>query len=822
MATKNYAAIQQADTFGKFVDRLIADNKPFGFDIESGYTGEDKVGVSLLPFHPEWVMVGFSFTNDLTWARYVPVNHDDADVNVDDKVATARHLWRLLQTGLGVAHNSDFELTGLSRWFRDVLWDDPEVGEQVRDSMGLYPLRSDTMLEVYLLALYDPIRIGKGLKPLTKHIFKHEMTNFWDLFSSDTTTKRKKYIRFNTRGLTTQVLEYACEDSLWCLALHLKHYDDVKDTFIFKVEMALTPVLVNMSINGLSLDWDLIERRISDVNRLALEYQEEILAEFSKRLGRTVDINLASVKQLSEILYNQLGLKIHEYTDAGAPSTGESALRGLAQQDPVVKKILQYREILKLNSSYLQKYWNELRYTDKVHAGHKQTGALTGRMSVEHLPYQQFPKPYKYKTKKGFEFSFNFRDIVVSPEHFRIVGYDFSQVELRVLAGMSNETTMLEAFASGVDIHKATASAMMGIPIEEVTKKQRGVGKTLNFAVVYGSGASNIASMLSTPSEPVTKQMAQGYLDTYFSTFSKLKAWMDARVVEGHEQGYVETHFKRKFKVWEYESPLPYIRSKGDRMCVNAPVQGGAADYMKIGMVRIQKKIRDAGLQNKILMVMTIHDALEFYVHESVDTQTVIDLVGPQASFPVEGFPEIRADWHEGKRFGSVAELRMDENNKIIGYGWEGYDNTEGEFDSLEDFYRYIDLRDEGYTPEDAYDVAKGIKGLADVSPRSTTVEAVSEATSTVDIDLDDTEEPQQVGWILTLNSMPSRKQWEDFKVYLKAKVGSQEMTLSTPQGVITLDTRVDLEEEDQPILSLLFSGATLAPKMEIRQEVSA
>lgn len=701
----------------------------------------------------------------------------------------------------------------MSRWFLEVLKDDPEVGEEVRAANGLFPVFSDTMLEVFLLALYDPIRVGKGLKPVVKHVFNHEMTTFWDLFSGDTPVKRKKYIRFNTRRLTPLVLEYACEDALWCLALHQKHYPDLKDSFIFKVEKNLLPVLVRMSQNGLALNWDLIKETIQEVKDLASEYEEEILKEFSTRLGRTVSINLGSTMQLSQILYEELGLPVTQRTETGAPSTGESALRPLAKRDPIIGKILQYREIQKLNSSYLVKFWNSLRYTKDliVHAGHNQAGALTGRMSVDHLPYQQFPKPYKYKTNKGKEFELNFRDIVVCPEDFRIVGYDFSQVELRVLAGMANETTMLEAFESGVDIHKATASAMMRIPIEEVTKKQRGVGKTLNFAVVYGSGAENIASMLTSPTDPVTKEDAQGYLDTYFATFSKLKAWMDARVVEGREQGFVNTHFGRKYTVWEYQSQMKHIRSKGDRMCVNAPVQGGAADYMKIGMIRIQKKLDELGLTNKILMVMTIHDALEFYVHKSVPTQTVLDIINPLATFKVEGFPDIRADWHEGLRFGSVAELRLDGNGQITGYGWEGYDNSEGEFETIENFYEYIALRDQGLKPDDAYAVAKNEKSLDQIEDE--------QPQSSVDIDLDAPEE-EFVGWTVTLRAMPTKKQWEKFKLFVGVKSGDHPLTIQTPQGVIQLDAPVHLEEEDAPLISLIFAGAALS-KTVVQKEIA-
>lgn len=826
MTDRNYGAIKTADKFEAFVTRLLKAGKPIGFDIESGYTGIDKDGTALLTFHPEWIMVGFSFTNSTEWARYVPVAHDSGD-NIDDLVRTARALWRMLWSGLGVAHNAHYELLGLSVWFRLMLWDDPEVGAEVRANYGAYPIRSDSMLEAFMVSDYELI----GLKPMTFQVFGHKMVEFMDLFPIEETDMgpatpkaKRKYVRFNTRELVPMVIDYACEDAVWCLALHEKHYPIVKDQLMFRTELALLPVIVEMEQEGMYLDWAEIEKRAADTLEFKDLMNEEILAELSERLGEIISINLGSVPQLSEILFNRLGLPIKERSEkTNAPSTGESALRAIAAKDPVINQILKWREVGKLHGTYLKKYYATLNYagTGRAHPNHKQTGAKTGRFAVDGVSYQQWPKPYHFELNSGRTFDLNYRDFMISPEGFRIVGYDFSQVELRVLAGMANETALLKAFAADVDIHKATASTMMGIPLEEVTKKQRSQGKTLNFAVVYGSGAQNIGELLG-----ISKEEAQALLNTYFATFSGLKSWMDTKVAEGRQQGFVHTMFGRKFKVWEYLDPRDWVRSKGDRMCVNAPVQGGAADYMKLGMVRVNRAIKKAGLQDKIRLVMTVHDALEFYVHDSITTQEVIDLVQPAISFPVKGLPDIRADWHEGYKWGSVVEIKLDKEKKISGYALEDVDE---EFFTIGAAYAHQaklkqalieDVVNEKVKLDSPKELTHGDYGtypgeyeeddtpMALVILPAETEEEPPWAHATPSAGDRIVAPPQVIR--VSLVDMPNEDQWNRFEALLNISHGADTVVVEMPEGELVMDGRYSLTKDQQPMLSLMMGGASM------------
>lgn len=799
MTEKDYGLVTDPQVFLEDVRRIIDSGKSFGFDIETGYDGPKTDDVSVQAFNPRFKVVGFSYSDDVNWARYVPLAHDDSD-NAP-LVPMVRLLWRLLQSGNGVAHNLMFELQGLARLFRDVLWDDTFYGEAVRSSRGYYPFKSDTMIEAFMTQRYQPLGAGRGvgvgLKGLVKHVFHHDQRELKTFFEDKKTMGTLKQLRFNILPLSKEVIDYACEDAAWCLALHEMHYPEVKDQFLFKVEMQLMPVLCDMEWAGLALDWDEYEARSVEIASFLDAYNEQIQQDLSERLGEPVNVNLGSSQQVAELLYDKLGLPEQYDPKTKRRSTSEVAMRELVRQNPFLKDILEWREVKKLLSSYINKYKDQLHYTERAHPNHKQTGAATGRMSVDGVSYQQWPKPYHYELKSGRTLDLNYRNFLISPKGFRIVGYDFSQVELRVLAGMANEKALLEAFNSGVDIHSATASTMMKIPLEEVTEKLRANGKTLNFAVVYGSGADNIGTMLG-----VTKAEAQQMLDDYFAAFSGLRGWMDDRVLEGQQNGVVYTQFGRKFKVWEYvdaaemhskamrmtnppADPLKFeeymeqrekfikmsriARSKGDRMCVNAPVQGGAADYMKIGMVRAHKAIKKAGLEDKVILVMTIHDALEFYVHESVSTQEVIDLISPQVTFPVEGFPAIRADWHEGVRWGEVVEIELDSDQKISGYVWK-----KKHYDSIEEAY------------------------FAQANPEKTKEKAP---------ELPKAEELS--GIVISLPDLPTQEEWQDFKEWLATKdAGKTRISLKFPLNEKTLNTTAMICNTDIESIKKLLSEA--------------
>jgi hypothetical protein len=428
---------------------------------------------------------------------------------------------------------------------------------------------------------------------------------------------------------------------------------------------------------------------------------EEIMKKISDELKEPISINLNSPKQVAEILYERLGVKRPKERGKETNSTAEKALQAISKGNSIVRDILTYRTVQKMIGSYLKKYITTLNYKEdgRAYPGHNATGAISGRFSVDGMSYQQLPKPYYYKLDDGTEFHLAFREIIQAPENHRIVGFDYSQIQLRMMAGFAQEKNMLSAFHRGVDIHTATASSMLGVPVDKVTGKQRSIGKTLNFGIVFQQGPDALAESLTSPEEEVTKEDANKKLQQYYEGFPSLRAWMTEQQQLASAKKYVTGLWGRRYYIWEMDSDLPGIQAKGLRTAINEPIQGAEALYAKQAMINADKAIREAGLEDKIQLVIMIHDALEFFVHDSIDTQTVIDLLGDAVSYPIEGhenFPEISSDWHEGPSLGSLVEIELDENKKISGYNmkmevsgsptvkWEG-----ATFDEVFDKFTY-------------------------------------------------------------------------------------------------------------------------------------
>ena len=834
MSDRNYGALRNTDDIARLFDRMIASGKPFGFDIEAGYVGPDASDIAKQQFHPTYIFVGVSFTISTDWARYVPVAHDDGN-NVDDPRRFAKLLWRLLTTGRGVAHNVSYELKGLSRWFREMLWNDPEVGQEVRDSLGLFPFLADTMLLVWLSAEYEPKVAGttrKDLKSITYEAFGLKMTNFKDLFpkeDSDMGPGRGRVaenkIRFNTRYSTSErVVAYACEDSVATLMLYEK-YAYLLEEFITGVEHQLVPVLIRMemgpvdpetgqALGNMFFDWAFVAKKEAEVLRFRDKFGEELVGKFGERVGNpALNLNLGSSMQMKKIIYDPaphgLGLPINDRfrsKTTNEPSTGDDAMKVIAKSDPLIRDLLTYRQIAKVSSGYLTKFLTDNAYTPSgyVFPNHNQAGALTGRMSVDHVSYQQWPKAYEFKMDDGTRFDMNFRDIFIAPDGWRIMGFDYSQVELRVLASVAQETAMIQAFSSGIDIHKATAAKMFKIPLDQVTKKDRGKGKTINFAIVYGQGADALGEGITAGGDPTTTEQAEELLEMYFAGFPKLRNWMDARIAEGSAQGFVRTPFGRKFTVWEYRDRRNFIRKKGDRMCVNAPIQGGAADYMKIALVRADKAIRKAGMQDKIRMTLNIHDALELLVHKSVSDQEVIDLLNGAVSFPVNIFPiEIRADWHVGIQWGHVVEIKL-KDGKIHHYEIEDHNEEFLTAEAAYECFAELDAKklhpDLPNTPVGAGE-APEVQNSADedLPPWAASAEFM------------ESQKPQPARTaVIRLTEMMSKVQYEDFEDWMSHRPGDIKVRLETPEGDITLDRTIDVTDADKGMVAFLLGAADM------------
>lgn len=806
VTTKNYDIVRSLDELKSFWDRMVAEGKPIGFDIETGYHGEDDDRGSLKM--ETNLLVGFSFTNSLNWARYVPMAHDFAE-NLTDHVGIAEILWNAFQSGLLVCHNAGFELRRMARFFRELLSDHPIYGQAVRDAEGYFPVLSDTQVEAYVAREYQEF----GLKELVLRKFGHQMTKFEELFES-LTEKKKKAFRFNVLDLNAKVVAYACEDALWCLGLHLETYPKVKDMLVYKIDMEIVYVICDMEDCGIRYDWFFMQEASNRAKDFTAKLNDEIQSELAEMLGMSgtkLNVNLGSPKQLSEILFDRLGLKVNVFTTStkGAAkedkkmSTGKQALEILAKDVPIAAKIGAYKNMKRLTTSFLDKYPKDYGNSPDgmIHASLNQSYVRTARFSSAN-PNQQnqpsvnlkdddgkTPLSYYYKLNSGDSYKLNFRDSVIAPDDFYILGFDLSQAEYRAAAGLANETALIEAFENDEDVHKKVAAMMFKIPMEEVTKALRSKAKTLGFGLLFGMTASALAKRLNCSIEEAEDLFAQ-----YFAAFPKLKRFTEKQVEFGYEHGYVVTKFGRVIPIWELQDSRRWIREGGERACYNYPVQGGATgDYVRIGMVRARKAIRKAGLKDKVKLFMNVHDALEFYVHRSLNPADVIRLLQPCVIFPVPGWPMMKADWHIGKRWGSVKEIELLENGDIkiedgpvVSPGTTYLPTLEdGESVQFSPVFDKTEQEEEPNTPEPT-------------TPGDTYLPTLQ------------TEEPQR-HLIVEIQHMPTGPQFDNFLRLVEKLKGSSTVELKTPDGSLELKVTTGIDPDNAKhvnVVSLALGGA--------------
>jgi DNA polymerase I len=833
LSRKNYGLVDSIESLRAFRDKLLSDGVPFGFDIETGYLGPPKDKASI---HVETaIVVGFSFSNGLDWARYAPLAHD-LGPNLDNLEA-ARILWPLLQSGLGVAHNAKFELRHLARFFRDLLSDDPEFGQAVRRARGYFPVRSDTQIESYIKAEFRSF----GLKPMTEALFGHKMIELWELFEGLAVSKRKQ-IRFNILELTPKVVDYACEDALWCLAIHAKYYPLVKDLLLYKTEMALVcdpcphtglvaGAVPSMEDYGVLYDWELMRSGARISHEFLARMGVEIQADLSEMVGEPVAINLGSPQQISSILYEKLGMKTSRYTRGSKDTTEKKmstdaiALEGLSKKYPVVKRILEWKELRKLCTTYLEKYEREYGFAadGKTHPEHLQCAVITGRFAVAGPPYQQSPKKYHYDLNEarvvhaahaeahgpqcscpefppppGTCFVFNFRNLIRAPAGCYLLGYDLSQAELRAVAGEAQEHALLSAFERGEDVHVKTASLMLGVPVDQITPAQRDVGKTLNFAIVYGMQPSGLADRLA-----ISKTEAEALFDAYFAAYPAIAVWAERQQALGKAQGFVTSRFGRRLPIWEFQSEDAWTYSKGERGCVNYPIQGAATgDFMKIAMVRALRAIRKAGLQDQVHLIMNMHDALEFVVDRSLQPQDVISVLEPAVVFSVQGWPPMRADWHVGIRWGSVKEITISPSGELV-VGGKSVAPAPVKAPQIDGEPSSDESGGDDLPPVDSAALKAAVVQLQPPLPPSPA--EPDEPPPVVEV----TGPARSV--IVELLEMPEEGPYRRFLELVGANPGPNTVTLRTPEGDLVLDwITTALTPGDSPVVSLLFGGASV------------
>jgi DNA polymerase I-like protein with 3'-5' exonuclease and polymerase domains len=691
-------------------DRLqaVADAKlPFGFDVETGYYGESREGAAL---HPEEnYVVSVQFTNSLAWGRMIPLAFDSGP-NVDNKPVAA-WMWALLHVTddqglpLGVPWGAPAELRWLSRWFLRLLWDHPLFGKQVREAHGYYPIRSDGLLESFA----EGKNKSHGLKAATFDNYGHKMRELINgsdsllgrLLGRVPTRQEGKTVRFGVFDPTDpEVIAYACEDAVWALRHHLDRWPKVvagPQAFIYKVEMATLPIVCSMSDNGVRYDWNLLRAKAAEVQEFSGRLLAEIVEDFGEITGEMLppDFNFNSSAQFADLLYNKCGMPVLHRTPGGKPSVdAKNALPGLAKDYPVVRKYMGWARLTTLHTNFLSIYEDKYSWAadGRAHPTLMQHGTIAGRFSCETPNYQQSPGKYHFELRDGTTFDFNFRDAIVAAEPgyrpwwdhvleeagctdlpeptelgWYVIGFDYSQIELRVMAAEAGETALLESFARGEDVHSRTAALMLQIAVEQVTEEARKRGKTRNFAAIYGQGIRALAEQLG-----ISEEEAQELDRQYQAAYPHMQPFRRRVIAKAKRDGYVITKFGRRVTLHDIRSDNPKVRAAEERTAGNAVIQGPATgEYVKISMIRAVKALQAAGLDDRVRMFMNVHDALEFEAREDVPPATVIAVLQPAVVYPVTGpgaaWPEMVAEWHLGRSWGSVKDIHTEDGQVVLG-----------------------------------------------------------------------------------------------------------------------------------------------------------
>jgi len=401
-----------------------------------------------------------------------------------------------------------------------------------------------------------------------------------------------------------EIKEYAAEDA--DVTLQLKEVfspilDKAETKKLFEeIEIPLIPVLAAMETEGIRLDVDFLKSMSVDMQKEINEFEQKIYETAGQKF------NLASPKQLGEILFDKLkiGGAKQKKTKTGQYATGEEVLSYLANEHPIVKDILEWRQMVKLQSTYIDALPNQVdKKTQRVHTDYMQTVAATGRLSSNNPNLQNIP----IRTERGRLIR---KAFVARDENYTLLSADYSQIELRIIAALSGEENMIKAFQHHEDIHKSTAAKVFNVPIEEVTKEQRSNAKTVNFGIIYGVSAFGLSNQTS-----LSRSESAALIDAYYKTYPKLKSYMSEQVDFAREHGYVQTVLGRRRYLKDINSANAVVRSGAERNAVNAPIQGSAADIIKIAMINIHKKLTSENWKSK--MLLQVHDELVFDVHLS-------------------------------------------------------------------------------------------------------------------------------------------------------------------------------------------------------------
>ena len=561
-AKGSYDTVQTREQLDAWIAKLTAAGE-FAFDTETDAL--DAMQANL---------VGLSFCTEPGSGCYIPVGHTypgvPAQLDLRDTLDALRPLLE------GTQHR---KLGQHGKYDIHVLR---------RHGVNVDGYADDTMLESFI---WNSSATRHDMDSLAKRYLGYDTIKFEDVAG-----KGAKQIPFSEVAID-DATGYAAEDADITLRLHrvlsakLATIPALEQVYR-EIEIPLVPVLARMEANGILIDADELRRQSADLSRRMLAAQQQA----TELAGRT--FNLDSPKQLQALLFDELKLPALVKTPTGQPSTNEEALEAIADQHELPRIILEYRGLAKLRSTYTDKLPEMInRDTGRVHTSYHQSGAATGRLSSTDPNLQNIP----IRTDDGRRI----RKAFIAPPGRKLIACDYSQIELRIMAHLSEDPALVRAFASGADIHRATAAEVFGKPLDEVSGNERRAAKAINFGLMYGMSAFGLAKQLD-----IGRGEAQDYIALYFNRYPGVREFMDRTRKDAHERGFVETVFGRRLYLDNINARNQGLRAGAERAAINAPMQGTAADIIKRAMIDIDRWI--AGYADRAKMLLQVHDELVF------------------------------------------------------------------------------------------------------------------------------------------------------------------------------------------------------------------
>lgn len=569
----NYETILTEEQLDHWIKKLSA-TKLFAVDTETTSLN-----------YMEACVVGISAASEAGSAIYIPFGHD----YVGAPQQLSREL--VLQKFKPLLENPALQKIG-----QNIKYD---IEVLANHHIHLQGIAYDTMLESYIL---DSSSNNHDMDSLALKYLGWRTIHYEEVAG-----KGAKQIPFNQVPIE-KAAPYAAEDADVTLQLHqmlwpkLNAEPGLKRTFE-EIELPLVPVLARIERNGVLIDAEKLKKQSEELEQRLAELEKNVYA----LAGSTFNLN--SPKQLQDILFNTLKLPILQKTPTGQPSTADAVLQELALEYEFPQLIIEYRSLSKLITTYTKRLPEQINHeTGRIHTSYNQTGATTGRLSSSDPNLQNIP----VRMAEGRRI----RQAFVAPKGYKIISADYSQIELRIMAHISNDPTLLKAFEDNLDIHQATAAEVLGISLEEVTSDQRRSAKAINFGLIYGMSAFGLARQLG-----VDRHVAQDYIERYFTRYPLVKAYMENTRADAHAKGFVETLSGRRLYLPDINSSQIMRQKAAERTAINAPLQGTAADIIKRAMITLDQWLMLKKVDAK--MIMQVHDELVFEVAEADAAMTI-------------------------------------------------------------------------------------------------------------------------------------------------------------------------------------------------------